>query len=324
VRSDSVESGGGGEDSGGGGSESLGSGESTEALGGNWCGWGSNDGEGGEAVGPGTCSPCELEVLLAVPGTGSSRSNEGAIVTEGPEGDDGDHWDGVGVQLSSSDCSSGCGCTRVVVIGITDVSRGVGTGVGGAHPFVVPDLTHGEFVAICGVTDGTEGFTPSFSESEDLGGEGSPTTDGLGGSEVGEDSGAGWLGGLDKQGLRIVPCHSSGLDGSLLDVTGISGWLPWHVWKWWNSWGFWWAEGGGEGVLFAVLLEDGNVGIPGGLGGVVSGEGGAVLCLNVLTLGVYGGWDLGWEESDLSEIEAGSCADGTVGGGGWGSRCGSS
>ena len=68
--------------------------------------------------------------------------------------------------------------------------------------------------------------------------------------------------------------------------------------------------------MFAVLLEDGNVGIPGGLGGVVSGEGGVVGCLNGLTLGVYGGWDLGWEESDLSEIEIGG-SDGTDGGGGW-------
>lgn len=103
----------------------------------------------------------------------------------------------------------------------------------------------------------------------------------------------------------------------LLEVTGVLRWYPWHVWKWWDSWGFWWAEGSGEGVLFAVLLEDGNVGIPGGLGGVVSGEGRGVLILNGLSVGVDGGGNLGWEESDLSEIEFASCGDGTEGGCGW-------
>jgi len=173
VQSDSVESGGGGEDSGGGGSESLGSGESTEALGGNWGRWSSQGGEAGEVIRPGTFIECDLEVLLSIPSSSTFSNgclNLGTGVTEGPEGDNGDHWDGVGI--SSSSCSCSCNrCTSVAVCGITDLSSGVGGCRGGAHPFVVPDLTEGKFVAISGVTDGSEGFTPSISESEGLGGE---------------------------------------------------------------------------------------------------------------------------------------------------------
>jgi len=111
VRSDSVESGGGGEDSGGGGSESLGSGESTEALGGDWCGWGSEGGEAGEAVGPGSSSEGDLEVTLGIPFTKISSSIQGTRVTEGPEGDDGDHWDLVNGCCKSSRNSNCLGST---------------------------------------------------------------------------------------------------------------------------------------------------------------------------------------------------------------------
>ena len=113
MQSDSVESGGGGEGSGGGGSESLGSGESTEALGGNWGSWSSYGGEGGEAVGPGTLTKCKLEVLLAKPSSSTCGSNLGTGVTEGPEGDNGDHWDGV-----DSSSTGGSACGRYTSVGV--------------------------------------------------------------------------------------------------------------------------------------------------------------------------------------------------------------
>jgi len=51
------------------------------------------------------------------------------------------------------------------------------------------------------------------------------------------------------------------------------------LWKWWNCWGLWWAEEGGEGVGLVVLLEEGDVVIPGGLGGVVGPKVGVVFVL---------------------------------------------
>jgi hypothetical protein len=78
------------------------------------------------------------------------------------------------------------------------------------------------------------------------------------------------------------------------------------VWKWWDGWSLWWAEEGGEGVLLGVLLEDSDVGIPGGLGGVVGAEGGGVLEGECSTRGVDGLGDLGWEVSHLSQIELGA------------------
>jgi len=55
--------------------------------------------------------------------------------------------------------------------------------------------------------------------------------------------------------------------------------------------------------LLGVLLEDSDVGIPGGLGGVVSAEGSGVLELERLTRLMDGLGDLGWEVSHLSQIE---------------------
>jgi len=46
-----------------------------------------------------------------------------------------------------------------------------------------------------GVADGTEGLAPAVSEAEDLGGEGAPSTDGLGSGEVGPELLGGWVGG---------------------------------------------------------------------------------------------------------------------------------
>jgi len=54
------------------------------------------------------------------------------------------------------------------------------------------------------------------------------------------------------------------------DVAGVRGWQPWQAGKWWDGWSLWWAEEGGEGVGLGVLLEDGDVVIPGGLGGGVA------------------------------------------------------
>jgi len=91
----------------------------------------------------------------------------------------------------------------------------------------------------------------------------------------------------------------------LLDVTGIGAWDPWLGWEWWHGWGLWWAESGGEGVGLGVLLEDGDVGVPVGLSGGVSGDGGSVrTCSTVkgVTSRPGGGGDLGWEVPDDSGI----------------------
>jgi len=106
---------------------------------------------------------------------------------------------------------------------------------------------------------------------------------------------------------------------SLLEVTGVSCWSPRHVWEWWDSWGFWWAEGGGEGVSLGVLGEDGNVGIPGGLGGVVAGQ----LARVQSGCGTTGHpahlSDLRWKVSDHSNIVFGGASGHSIaGGGGWG------
>lgn len=93
------------------------------------------------------------------------------------------------------------------------------------------------------------------------------------------------------------------LGGGGSDVTVVGGWHPWLVWKWWDGWSLWWAEEGGEGVLLGVLLEDSDVGIPGGLGGVVSAEGGGVLEGERSSRSVDGLGDLGWEVSHLSQIK---------------------
>ena len=64
----------------------------------------------------------------------------------------------------------------------------------GAGPLVVPDVGHALVVGVTGVTDGTEGLTPPVSEGEDRGGEGTPSTDGLGGGETGPELRGGWGG----------------------------------------------------------------------------------------------------------------------------------
>ena len=76
-------------------------------------------------------------------------------------------------------------------------------------------------------------------------------------------------------------------------------------WEWWDGWGLWWAEGGGEGVGLGVLGEDGDVGVPVGLGGGVSGDGGGVSTSGTVkgvTGGPGGDGGLGWEVSDDSDI----------------------
>jgi hypothetical protein len=88
----------------------------------------------------------------------------------------------------------------------------------------VPDIAHLESVGITGVTDGTEGLAPSVSEGEDLGGEGAPSTDGLGGGPVGPDLGGSWGGaGGGTHGVSIlVPSYNFLLGGS--GVTGVACW----------------------------------------------------------------------------------------------------
>jgi len=98
----------------------------------------------------------------------------------------------------------------------------------------------------------------------------------------------------------------------LLEVAGVSGWGPWHVWEWWDSWGFWWAESGGEGVGLGVLGEDGNVGIPRGLGGVVAGQLTRVEGTECSSGGVYLLGNIGWEISDDSGIELGTTGDSII------------
>jgi len=76
-------------------------------------------------------------------------------------------------------------------------------------------------------------------------------------------------------------------------------------WEWWHGWGLWWAESGGEGVGLGVLLEDGDVGVPVGLGGGVSGDGGSISTSATVksVTGSPGGLsNLSWEVSDGSSI----------------------
>jgi len=55
--------------------------------------------------------------------------------------------------------------------------------------------------------------------------------------------------------------------------------------------------------LAGVLLEDGDVVIPGGLGGLVGGQGVGVFGCGDDTGGVGGLGNLGWEVSHLSQVE---------------------
>jgi len=55
--------------------------------------------------------------------------------------------------------------------------------------------------------------------------------------------------------------------------------------------------------LGGVLLEDGNVVVPGGLGGGVGGQGSAVFGCGADTGGVLDLGNLSWEVSHLSQVE---------------------
>jgi len=89
-------------------------------------------------------------------------------------------------------------------------------------PFVVPDIGHLQSVGVTGVTDGTEGLAPSVSEGEDLGGEGAPSTDGLGGIQTGPELGGGWLGHTGDGGGVLLESINILCGGS--DVTAVGGW----------------------------------------------------------------------------------------------------
>jgi len=56
--------------------------------------------------------------------------------------------------------------------------------------------------------------------------------------------------------------------------------------------------------LAGVLLEDGNVVVPGGLGGAVGGQSCSVFSCGDDTGGVGGLGNLGWEVSHLSQVES--------------------
>jgi len=55
--------------------------------------------------------------------------------------------------------------------------------------------------------------------------------------------------------------------------------------------------------LAGVLREDGNVVVPGGLGGLVGGQGLVVGGEGLVTGGPVGLGNHGWEVSDLSQVE---------------------
>jgi len=86
-------------------------------------------------------------------------------------------------------------------------------------------------------------------------------------------------------------------------VAGVRGWQPWHAGKWWDSWRLWWAEEGGEGVGLGVLLEEGDVVIPGGLGGGVVGGGSGVFPILDKSGCMDGLSDFSWEVSGLSQVK---------------------
>jgi len=148
------------------------------------------------------------------------------------------------------------------------------------------------------------------SVAEDLGGEGSPSTDGLGGAEVCPELLGGWsvCGAVETKCCRLTIVVDFFSGGSY--IAGVGVWFPRHVWHWWDGWCLWWAEEGGEGVSFGIFLEEGDVVIPHGLGGVV----GALAAHVQFLLGVSGCpdglGDLGWEESGDSQVEL-NCIDNT-------------
>lgn len=172
----------------------MGSGDTGEALSGDWR---RVDGEGGEpddsrlpvATGEG-----ELESIGGPESSGWCDITSSVGVRGGPEGDDGDHLDRVSVSLNTSACSQAWGgAVRVGALGGGACSC-PDNRVGSAGPLVVPDVGHLERVSITGVSDGTEGLAPPVSEGEDRGGEGTPSTVGLGGGETGPELLGSWGG----------------------------------------------------------------------------------------------------------------------------------
>lgn len=116
----------------------------------------------------------------------------------------------------------------------------------------------------------------------------------------------GWVGAGSKNfcGVRLIVDLLLG-SGSP-DVAGVRGWHPWQAGKWWDSWRLWWAEKSGEGIGLGVLLEDGDVVIPGGLGRCVAVFGSGVFPLLVCSGGMDGLGNLSWEVSGLSQVKCGT------------------
>ena len=169
----------------------MGSGDTLELLGGGGGGWCGDGSKWHNSGGPGTGVEGDGEAVIGCsPGVSGST---GGSRCGGPEGDGGDHLGGVdgnGTCGSNSFSSGGDG------VGWGALGSGAGTNGGGggdnALPRWVPDI--GDAGGVTVVTDGTEGFAPSVSVGEDGGGEGAPSTDGLGSGEVGPDLGGSWRG----------------------------------------------------------------------------------------------------------------------------------
>ena len=173
----------------------MGSGETGEATGGDGWGWGSDGYKAWEGVGPCGGFPLDGEGLLTSTTLNPLPSSSCSSVSIGPEGD-GDEECECSVSGCSSIWRSSCCCISCGTVGgVTGlVGSGANAGSSSAHPFVVPDLGHGFFSGVTGVTDGTEGFTPTLSVSDDLSGEGAPSTDALGGVKGSPELLVGWLG----------------------------------------------------------------------------------------------------------------------------------
>jgi len=274
-----------------------------------WVGDGS--GEGWEVGTPGSLDPDELEVVV---GATPSNGTRGSLITESPEGDDTDELDG---SADTGGVGSDGGDTRAVVgTGASTGGGRVAGAAGCAHPFLVPDLGLGKWSASGSrgwdtrgdgaatdtfVTDGTEGFTPLGSVGEELSGEGSPSTGTLSGIKRVPPGTGGWLRATSSVGGEACPGLSS--FWGLLKEARVGWWLPWAAWKWWDSWGLWWSEEGGEGVHLGVLVEESDVGIPSGLGGVVGGDSAAVGGADGGSVGTGSNGDGSWDVSHLSEVE---------------------
>jgi len=177
----------------------LGSGDTAEALGGSGGDWGGDGLEGDERAGPGSWCPCERESLRCECVSGfRSCYTTNSFRTGSTQGDDGNHiYCCVSKSLSTSICRK-----RTVVCHVAWGGAWAGGVRGRACPLVVPDGGH-VVGGGTGVADGTEGLAPAVSEAEDLGGEGAPSTDGLGGGEVGPELLGGWVGGYSRRRIYL-------------------------------------------------------------------------------------------------------------------------